>query len=113
MNTWLQFLTQHGARVQADTDEVAGFHEINWTTMPSANFIAPLTDLGLIAATGEEAAQFLHSQLTNDMEHLTTSQARLAGYCSPKGRLLATFLAWKSGDTILLQLPRQIQPTVQ
>jgi len=72
-----------------------------------------LADLGFIAVSGEEAAQFLHNQLTNDVEHLGSAEARLAGYCSPKGRLLATFLMWKTADTILLQLPRQILPAVQ
>jgi folate-binding protein YgfZ len=78
-----------------------------------AGFVAPLSDLGLIQANGDDAAGFLHNQLTNDVEHLGSTEARLAGYCSPKGRLLATFLMWKSAEGILLQLPRQIQPAVQ
>jgi folate-binding protein YgfZ len=111
MNTWLHFLTAHGAQVQAgDVPEVTGFDNTNATP---ASFVAPLTDLGLIAASGEEAAHFLHNQLTNDVENLGNTEARLAGYCSPKGRLLATFLMWKSADTIMLQLPREIQPAVQ
>jgi len=77
------------------------------------SFIAPLDDLGLIAASGEDAAAFLHNQLTNDVAHLASGQARLAGYCSPKGRLLATFLIWKADDGIMLQLPREIQAAVQ
>src|SRR5690606_4764143 len=42
-----------------------------------------------------------------------TAQARLAGYCSPKGRLLASLLIWRNADGILLQIPREIQPAVQ
>ncbi|MGI4849794.1 MAG: YgfZ/GcvT domain-containing protein [Janthinobacterium lividum] len=76
-------------------------------------FVAPLTDLGLIAAAGDDAASFLHGQLTNDVEHLDLGHARLAGYCTPKGRLLATMLIWKTGDAILLCLPREIQPAIQ
>jgi hypothetical protein len=114
MNTWLQFLTQNGARMQPDTAAVAGFGTTSAQNEASAaNFVAPLTDLGMIAATGDEAAQFLHNQLTNDVEHLEAAQARLAGYCSPKGRLLASILMWKSPHAIMLQLPRDIQPAVQ
>jgi folate-binding protein YgfZ len=117
MNTWLQFLTRQGAQLQAsDASEVVGFDHNGTHAGPATNlaaFVAPLTDLGLIAATGEEAAAFLHNQLTNDVEHLGSADARLAGYCSPKGRLLATFLMWKSADAIMLQVPRQIQPAVQ
>ena len=61
-----------------------------------------LVDLGVIRAKGADAARFLHSQLTNDFSLLGASQARLAGYCSAKGRLQANFLAWKAGDDELL-----------
>jgi hypothetical protein len=109
MNTWLQFLIQHSAVLDADNDVLRFDGD---SPAPSA-FVAPLTDLGLIAAAGEEAATFLHNQLTNDVEHLGPSEARLAGYCSPKGRLLASMLMWKAGDNIMLQLPRAIQAAVQ
>src|SRR5579875_3741048 len=79
----------------------------------AAGFVAPLTDLGLIAVAGDDAAGFLHNQLTNDVEHLGTGEARLAGYCTPKGRLLVTFLMWKTGDTIYLQWPRALQAPLQ
>jgi tRNA-modifying protein YgfZ len=54
-----------------------------------------LADWGVILAQGPDAASFLNSQLTQDMLHLGDTQALPAGYCSPKGRLLATFVAWR------------------
>lgn len=111
---WLQFLQQEGARVGgAPVMEVLNFGAESTVPAPSADFVAPLTDLGLIALSGEEATHFLHNQLTNDVEHLGMTEARLAGYCSAKGRLLATFLLWKSADAIMLQTPCEIQATVQ
>ena len=108
--TWLDFLATRGARLSTSTvPEVVGFQD----QAESAGSIMPLTHLGLIAATGEEAATFLHNQLTNDVASLGQSEARLAGYCTPKGRLLATMLIWKSADVIYLQLPREIQAAVQ
>lgn len=82
-------------------------------TQLAVGFVAPISDLGLIALDGEESASFLHNQLTNDVEHLGLDDARLAGYCSPKGRLLASFLMWRNASTIFLQLPRDIQAPVQ
>lgn len=58
-----------------------------------------LHDWGVIRAQGDEAARFLHGQLTQDVEHLDAAHARLAGYCSPKGRLLASFVVMRPGDT--------------
>jgi folate-binding protein YgfZ len=65
--------------------------------------VCRLDDWGLIRASGAEAASFLHGQLTNDVANLADGQARLAGYCSPKGRLLASFVIWReaSGDVLL------------
>jgi folate-binding protein YgfZ len=86
---------------------------MNQNTAAPTNLIAVLDDLGLIEVSGDDAASFLHNQLTNDVEHLGLDEARLAGYCSPKGRLLATMLMWRTADAIYLQLPRDIQPAIQ
>ncbi|WP_028225060.1 CAF17-like 4Fe-4S cluster assembly/insertion protein YgfZ [Paraburkholderia ferrariae] len=74
---------------------------------------AILPQFGVIDATGDDAASFLHSQLTNDIQHLDVTGARLAGYCSAKGRLLASFLAWKTGETIRLLIAKDVQASVQ
>lgn len=115
-DAWLQFLAQSGASFdQERPGDVVRFGEAGdggAAALPR-NVVAPLTDLGLIGATGEDAASFLHNQLTNDVEHLDAGSARLAGYCSPKGRMLASFLMWRTGEEIFLQLPRTIQPAVQ
>ena len=72
---------------------------------------ASLTHLGAIRAAGSDAASFLHNQLTNDFVLLDTGRARLAGYCSAKGRLLASFIAWKtSPDDVLLLCSADVLP---
>jgi folate-binding protein YgfZ len=63
---------------------------------------APLSDWGLIFVEGLDATSFLQNQLTNSILGLKRSKpgqtaegpaaVRLVGYCSPKGRLLAS--AW-------------------
>jgi folate-binding protein YgfZ len=50
-----------------------------------------LRHLGVIRARGAEAASFLQSQLTNDVLTLGPERTRLAGFCSAKGRLQASF----------------------
>ena len=71
----------------------------------------PLTDWGVIRASGADAATFLHSQLTQDFSLLDRQHARLAGYCTAKGRLLATMVGWKaSDDELLLALPLELLP---
>ncbi|WP_459618753.1 CAF17-like 4Fe-4S cluster assembly/insertion protein YgfZ [Bordetella sp. 2513F-2] len=55
---------------------------------------APLSGLRVLAAAGDDALPFLHGQLTQDVSGLPPDQARLAGYCTAKGRLLATLVMW-------------------
>ena len=57
----------------------------------------PLTHLGAIGARGADAATFLQGQLTNDVVTLGSAKARLAGFCSAKGRLQASFVVVSSG----------------
>jgi len=71
-----------------------------------------LQRLGLLSCTGNEAQAFLHAQLTNDIAGLAEGEACLAGWCSAKGRLLATLLVFRHGEEFLLQLPREMAPTV-
>jgi folate-binding protein YgfZ len=75
----------------------------------------PLTDWGVIRASGDEARSFLHNQLTQDVANLERGRARLAGYCSPKGRLLATFVIWLDADgDVLLACSRDLlAPTLK
>jgi folate-binding protein YgfZ len=61
-----------------------------------------LTHAGLIRARGADAASFLHGQLTQDFAKLDGTQARLAGFCSAKGRLLASFVGWKAEEQDVL-----------
>ena len=77
------------------------------TTISTAGGALRLDDWGLIEAQGADAASFLHGQLTQDITALGPDQARLAGFCSAKGRLQATFVLWRQSagpapDALLL-----------
>jgi folate-binding protein YgfZ len=69
---------------------------------------ARLSRYGVISVIGADAREFLHAQLTNDIENLPPDRAALAGWCSAKGRLLATFLVIPSPHGYFLQLARDL-----
>jgi folate-binding protein YgfZ len=79
------------------------------------NGVALLPHLGVIRVEGEDAAKFLHGQLTQDFALLAPSEARLSGFCSAKGRMLASFIGFKRSDNdILLICSRDIlAPTLK
>ena len=70
-----------------------------------------LTHLGVLRAQGPEALKFLHGQLTNDMLGLAPTHARLAGFCSAKGRLQASFTVWTdAADEVLMACSASLLP---
>lgn len=75
-------------------------------------FVTRLSRYGLLSVTGDDARAFLHAQLTNDIQNLAPDRAVLAGWCSAKGRLLASFLVIPAGEGFLLQLARDLAPAV-
>jgi len=114
MSNWTDHLAAHGARFHLDeATQVEDFGKPLDIDALTAGFVATVTDQGLIAVAGDEAAKFLHAQLTNDVEHLQQTEARFAGFCTPKGRLQASFLMWRDPETVYLQLPRAIQAPLQ
>lgn len=80
--------------------------------MSQTTFYVPLTDHGLIRASGEDAASFLHNLLTNDISHLAEGQVRHAGLCTAKGRMIASFTIWREGADYLLLLSADILPAI-
>lgn len=73
---------------------------------------APLPQVSTLFATGADARAFLHAQLSNDIAHLPDDVARRAGYCSPKGRLLASLLVIPHADGYLMQVSSDIATAI-
>jgi len=83
---------------------------MNDTSM-ALNGALALTHWSLIRARGADAVKFLQSQLTNDVAALGDAQVRLAGFCSAKGRLQASFVVWKlASDEVLLACSASVLP---
>ncbi len=74
----------------------------------SSPLATDLSDNALVAVSGDDAAEFLHGQFTNDVKALAPGRAQWNGWCSPKGRLLATFLLARRADGFLIMLPAEI-----
>lgn len=70
-----------------------------------------LSDLGIIQADGPESAAFLHGQLSQDIQTQAATDARLAAYCSAKGRMLASMLTLKpQTEQIWMVTDKQVLP---
>ena len=106
---WLDFLA---TRQLSGDGEHFGSPGAELVAARDATVVVPLIDQDLIRASGEDARGFLHNLLTNDVENLPADGVRFAGFCTAKGRLLATFHLWHDGSDLLLALAADIQPAI-
>jgi folate-binding protein YgfZ len=70
-------------------------------------------ELAALRVTGQDALQFLQGQLTNDLELLAPDRPLLAGWNTPKGRLLCIMWVAQLDDSIALVLPAELAAGVR
>ena len=81
-------------------------------TASALDGVTALPGLGVIRALGEQAAQFLQGQLTQDVVLMPVGSSRLAAFCNAKGRMQASFRVYKrSADELLLVTSAETLPT--
>ena len=80
--------------------------------MPAPTY-CPLPQFGVIRFSGEDAQAFLHNQLSCDVAALANGRSTYGAYCTPKGRMLASFLLWQSEDGYFMQLPSPLREPIQ
>jgi folate-binding protein YgfZ len=92
---WQTFLTESGA-----------FSPAPATALP--NGFCALPDQGLLRIHGEDARTFLQGQTTCDIAALAPGRSRLGAFCTVKGRVLANFHVFRSGEAYYLLLPAEL-----
>ena len=63
-----------------------------------------LSGHGIIKVCGEDAESFLQNQLSNDIHNVTETAHQASAWCSPKGRIIATFQIFKRADCFYISL---------
>ena len=74
----------------------------------TAAAVTPAAQFQLLLVHGTDAQAFLQAQLTCDVDQVTPDRAAFGGYCTPKGRLLASMILLRTTDAYLLLLPADI-----
>jgi len=113
MSSWFEFLASRGARIAGGRVADFGDPARELTAARDATIVADLSDNALISVSGDDATSFLHAQLTNDVQSLAVDTGHWTGWCTPKGRLLASFLLVRRSDRYFLLLPAEIAPAIQ
>jgi folate-binding protein YgfZ len=99
LQQWQQFLQE-----SAQLNPISSIANVS----ENDNVLCDLSHLGLLEIDGADAITFLQGQVTNDVKQLNGANAHYSGYCNPKGRLLALFLAFAHRDHLHMQMPRAL-----
>jgi folate-binding protein YgfZ len=62
-----------------------------------------------IKVEGDDRVQFLQGQLTQDINLISQNKALYAGFCNPKGRVLAFMLCYLNHESIHIQIDSSVQ----
>ncbi|MHB0985010.1 MAG: CAF17-like 4Fe-4S cluster assembly/insertion protein YgfZ [Sulfuricella sp.] len=109
---WKNHLLKAGALIENDQTVHFGNPAEELQATQSGAILTDLSYLGIIGVSGEESQTFLQGQTTNDVR-LPAERAQHNSLCTPKGRMLASFLLWRENDGYLLQLPASLQVAIQ
>lgn len=105
---WLDLLNNAGAEIEGNQVVSFGNIQREQRVIHSGLAICDLSHQGLISIDGEDAADFLQGQLTNDIRDVSLQHSQLSAYCTHKGRMLANFRLFKRGESFYMRLPQTL-----
>lgn len=104
---WQAFLQEYNATIEKGYVIHFGDDVSELKSAQTDTILVDLSNFGLIHFSGEDASAFLQGQLTCDMKKNDQQTAQYGSYCTPKGRMLASFIIWSHTDhnEYFMQLP--------
>ena len=105
---WKKFLITCGAEFEGDSLISFGNPALEMSIPPQGAILCDLSHFGLITVSGADASHFLQGQLTNDINQVNDARSQLSAYCSPKGRVIATFFITQRNNQYYLSLARDL-----
>jgi folate-binding protein YgfZ len=112
-DSWLDTLASRGAICARGAVQSFGDAAGELAAAATGSILADLSHLGVLAFGGDDARAFLHSQLSCDVNGLGPEASTFGAYCSPKGRMLASFLLWSESDGFRMALARGLVPAIE
>ena len=92
---WQEWLQSTGAQVDDGIVQHFGDPRGELEATGSAAVLADLSHLGLIDCVGPESEVFLQGQLSCDLQEIGANASGYCSHCTPKGRMIASFLIWR------------------
>jgi folate-binding protein YgfZ len=85
--------------------------EIDYATVTEGVGLLDRSERGKLALTGQDAKEFLHGQVTQDIAGLTPGRGAYAAFLTQKGKMLGDLRVLDTGEELLLDTERvALQP---
>ncbi|MDR2688258.1 MAG: folate-binding protein [Azoarcus sp.] len=111
MTIWTDYLIAAGAKLGDDACDF-GDPTAHPDALARGALAVPLSHLGQLRATGEDAASFLHNMFSNDVANLPVDTAQWNSFNTPNGRMLASLLLWRDAAGHSLTLAADLAPAL-
>ena len=105
---WQIFLQHQHAQIQDNIAQHFGDAQGELVAAQSSMVLCDLSQFGTLKVSGADAQTFLQNMLSSDVREISEQLAQFSSLNSPKGRVLATFLIWRTGADYFLYLPRSL-----
>lgn len=108
---WQNLVAELGLQLD-DTPRYSARPEAHLPQTVQGHYFSPIAAQAVLRLSGDDAASFLHGQISNDVLNLG-DEVRLAAYCTAKGRMLASLHVWRDDDAVYVLLPRELLPMIE
>jgi tRNA-modifying protein YgfZ len=105
---WQAFLTRQSAVF--DNGRVLNFgnQKEELSHALDDNVICDLSQFDVLEIGGKDAGDFLHGQLSSDVESLGVNEMQLSSWCNIKGRVVASFLLYRQTQGFLVLIEKEM-----
>jgi len=112
-SVWQTYLRKQHAVIENNCVIHFGDSTTELKDTQTGTVMTDLSHYGLIRFSGDDAPTFLQSQLSCDIREINLQKAQYGSYCTPKGRVLASFLLYQHNDNYFMQLPASLCIPIQ
>jgi tRNA-modifying protein YgfZ len=107
-SNWQSFLQQQSANINDGLVTDFGDLLTERSQALDGNIITDLSRLDVLEISGKDAGAFLHGQFCSDVSALAVNELQPGAWCNIKGRVIASFLLYRSHDGYYLLLEREL-----
>lgn len=90
-NDWKKYLQDNGGTFDSNGLSIIDESPSSFPDTTGTDIICDLSCFDTIVVAGDDAAEFMQGQFTNDVMQVDDDHSQLSGFCNSKGRMIANF----------------------